>query len=73
MSDKYQKVKKYYDCGLWNVTMVRNSVVKKWITEDEFVKITGMEYCFSNKGRIQTQEINKNIREYTLQYNYIIT
>ena len=44
MSDKYQKVKKYYDSGLWNVTMVRNSVVKKWITEEEFIMITGNEY-----------------------------
>ena len=44
MSDKYQKVKKYYDSGLWNVKMVRNSVVKKWITEEEFIMITGNEY-----------------------------
>ena len=44
MSEKYQKVKKYYDSGLWNVKMVRNAVEKKWITADEFEEITGMKY-----------------------------
>ena len=44
MSEKYQKVKKYYDSGLWNVKMVRNAVEKKWITADEFEEITGMNY-----------------------------
>ena len=33
MSDKFIKVKKYYDTGLWNVKMVRNAVEKKWITD----------------------------------------
>ena len=44
MSEKYQKVKKYYDSGLWNVKMVRNAVGKKWITAEEFEEITGMKY-----------------------------
>ena len=44
MSEKYQKVKKYYDSGLWNVKMVRNAVVKKWITTEEFEEITGIRY-----------------------------
>ena len=44
MSEKYQKVKKYYDSGLWNVKMVRNAVEKKWITAEEFEEITGMKY-----------------------------
>ena len=41
---KYDKVKKYYDSGLWNVKMVRNAVGKKWITAEEFEEITGMKY-----------------------------
>lgn len=44
MSEKYQKVKKYYDSGLWNVKMVRNAVGKKWIAAEEFEEITGMKY-----------------------------
>ena len=40
MSEKYQKVKKYYDSGLWNIQMVRNAVVKKGITAEEFEEIT---------------------------------
>ena len=44
MSDKYIKVKQYYDSGLWNIKMVRNAVVKKWITADEFEEITGVGY-----------------------------
>lgn len=44
MSKNFPKVKKYYDSGLWNVTMVRNAVVKGWITELEFYNITGEQY-----------------------------
>jgi len=40
-SPKFEKVKKYYDTGKWNIDMVRNSVVKNWITAEEFTEITG--------------------------------
>lgn len=40
----YEKIKKYYNAGLWNETMVRNAVVKGKITEKEFNEITGKEY-----------------------------
>lgn len=43
-SPKYEKVKGYYDKGLWNEEMVRNAVVKDWITEEEFFEICGVEY-----------------------------
>ena len=43
-SPKYNKVKNYYDKGLWNIEMVRNAVVKGWITEEEFTEITGEPY-----------------------------
>lgn len=39
MSSKYEKVKKYYEAGLWNKTMVENAVIKKWITEAEAEEI----------------------------------
>lgn len=44
MSPKFNKVKKYYDSGLWTIEMVRNAVVKNWITPEEFTIITGEEY-----------------------------
>lgn len=43
-SKKFAKVKKYYDEGLWTIEMVRNAVVKEWITEAEFTEITGEAY-----------------------------
>ncbi len=44
MSPKFNKVKGYYDSGLWNLTMVKNAVVKGWITAEEFEQITGEPY-----------------------------
>lgn len=44
MSAKFEKVKGYYDKGLWNKVMVRNAVVKNWITADEYELITGEAY-----------------------------
>lgn len=44
MSPKFNKVKNYYDKGLWNLAMVRNAVVKNWITAEEFMLITGEQY-----------------------------
>ena len=44
MSSKFEKVKRYYDSGLWNKTMVRNAVVKGWITAEEYTIITGEVY-----------------------------
>ncbi|MBQ7562773.1 MAG: XkdX family protein [Lachnospiraceae bacterium] len=43
-SKKYEKVKSYYDRGLWTIEMVRNAVAKGWITEEEFFEITGEDY-----------------------------
>ena len=43
-SPKFNKVKNYYDKGLWTFEMVRNAVVKGWITAAEFEEITGEPY-----------------------------
>ena len=40
-SPKFEKVKGYYDRGLWTKAMVRNAVVKGWITEEEYQEIVG--------------------------------
>ena len=43
-SKNFAKVKQYYSRGMWSEEMVRNAVVKGWITEAEFTEITGKEY-----------------------------
>lgn len=43
-SAKYENVKRYYDKGLWTKEMVRNAVVKEWITAEEYKEITGEDY-----------------------------
>ena len=40
---KYDKVAGYYSAGLWSLGMVRNAV-GRWITAEDFKKITGKEY-----------------------------
>ena len=44
MLAKFNKVKTYYDKGLWNKAMVRNAVAKEWITAEEYEEITGEVY-----------------------------
>lgn len=41
---KYDKVKDFYDNGLWNISRVRDAVEKDWITPEEFYEITGVKY-----------------------------
>lgn len=43
MSKNYEKVKNYYDKGLWNKNRVHNAV-GKWITLKEYEQITGKVY-----------------------------
>ena len=44
MSKMYEKIKRYYDTGLWSEERVRNMVIKGIITEEEFYDITGEFY-----------------------------
>lgn len=39
-----QKIKDFYDAGLWTKTMVANAVLKCRITADEYQEITGETY-----------------------------
>jgi len=41
---KYEKVKYYYDNGLWSIQRVRDAVSKAWITLEQFEEITGKPY-----------------------------
>jgi hypothetical protein len=43
-SKHFEKVKKYFDEGLWSIERVRNAVIKNWITENEFLEIMGENY-----------------------------
>lgn len=40
-SADFDKIKRYYDAGFWNKTMILNAVKKGKITEDEAVEILG--------------------------------
>lgn len=42
MSKNFEKVKSYYEQGLWTIKMVQNAV-GRWITEDEYKLIVGFE------------------------------
>lgn len=37
----FEKIKKWYDSGMWTKKMVRNAVLKGKITEEEYTEITG--------------------------------
>lgn len=39
-----EKIKSYFDRGLWTAEMVSNGVVKGKITADEYKQITGLDY-----------------------------
>ena len=44
MSKMYEKIKEYYNTGLWSKERVRNMVIKGIITEEESYEITGEFY-----------------------------
>ena len=44
MSKMYEKIKEYYNTGLWSEERVRNMVVKEIITKEEYASIVGKEY-----------------------------
>lgn len=43
MSDKFEKVKYYYETKLWNKERVHNAV-NKWITAEEYEIIVGEKW-----------------------------
>ena len=43
MSKMYEKIKRYYDTGLWSEERVKNMVIKGIITEEEYVNIVGKD------------------------------
>ena len=45
MSKYYNTVKRNYDKGYWDISRVRDAVVKGWITAEEYQEITGEVYA----------------------------
>jgi len=40
----FDKIKRYYDNGLWTVEMVKNAVIKEKISTEEYKQITEEDY-----------------------------
>lgn len=40
----YERVKYYYEAGLWSIGMVKMAVKKGIITKEQYTEITGKEY-----------------------------
>lgn len=40
----YERVKYYYNAGLWSKPMVKNAVKKGVITKEQYKEITGEDY-----------------------------
>ena len=43
MSKNFEKVKQYFEKGLWSEIRVHNAV-NRWLTPTEYLEITGKEY-----------------------------
>ena len=43
-SKNYEKVKRWFNLGMWSEVRVRNAVKMTWITEAEFKEITDKDY-----------------------------
>ena len=40
----YERIKYYFEAGLWSAPMVKNAVRKGIITKAQYTEITGKEY-----------------------------
>ena len=40
----YERIKYYYDAGLWSAPMVKMAVKKGVITKEQYTEITGKDY-----------------------------
>lgn len=40
----YERIKKYYELGVWSKERVRQAVVKGWLSAEEYRGITGEDY-----------------------------
>ena len=42
--DWFERIKMYYETGLWDISRVKDAVKKDKISESQFKEITGQEY-----------------------------
>ena len=42
---KYERVKTYYERGLWDIKRVKNAVEKRWLTKEQYEEIVGQPYA----------------------------
>lgn len=41
----YERIKYFYDAGLWSLPMVKKAVLKGVITKEQYKDITGEDYA----------------------------
>lgn len=44
-SKNFEKVKFYYESGVWGKKALRDAVLKEWITPEEYEEIVGEPYA----------------------------
>lgn len=54
----FDKIKSYFDTGLWSVEMVSKAVAKGKISEDEYQKIVGEPYINTEPGSNLESKVN---------------
>lgn len=54
----FDKIKSYFDTGLWSVEMVSNAVVKGKISEEEYQKIVGEPYINTEPSSNLESKVN---------------
>ena len=54
MSNKFRKVKNYYDSGLWSKSRVHDAVGKGWITADE--NTTCLRFFAKPRGKAKIRD-----------------
>ena len=55
----FDKIKSYFDTGLWSVEMVSKAVAKGKISEDEYQQIVGIPYQEGSTG----EDIDSRVSE----------
>lgn len=51
MNDVYQKVRAYYDQGLWDKTRLGNMVIRDIITGEQYIAIVGSDLEYGGGKR----------------------
>lgn len=60
-SEKFEKVKFYYETGRWNEKKVHDAVIKGWITNEEYVEI--VDHKPTPKPEPEPVELEENTEE----------